>query len=153
MTEDNSLTRRSFLATNAAVAAATALPIGAAAAHAAAPVAVADPKTGPVRWTTATAAEFEGLVGDRFRVSSPETGNVVLRLIAVEPVDSGPARPSDLNRSEGLVAVFDSPDKAPLVQCGHATHKVSHPRLGSADLFLGPICKRSGGHVIEMVLN
>lgn len=149
MDNNNTLSRRAFMATNAALAAAATLPAGTAAASAGTP-----PAGGaPLRWTTATAQELSGLVGDRFRVRSAEAGELVLRLVAVEPVNSGPARPADLRRAEGVVAVFDSPDKAPLVQCGHATHRVSHPRLGSADLFFGPICRRGGGHVIEMVLN
>ena len=149
MTEKVQLSRRSFVAANAAVAAAAAVPAVASASTA--PVAAAS--SVPTNWETVTGDQLAGFVGDRFRVRSSEAGELVMRLIAVEPVDSGADRPSHLRRSEGVVAVFDSPDKAPLVACGQTIHRVSHPRLGSADLYFGPSCLRSGGHVLEMVLN
>ena len=92
------------------------------------------------------------VVGERFRVTSSVAGDVVLKLVAIEPVKSGPARPG-LPRAEGVSLVFDSPDKAPLVACGDGIHRLSHPRLGAADLYFGPRCKRDGDHVIEVILN
>ena len=148
MTEKVQLSRRSFVAANAAVAAAAAVPAVASASTA--PVAS---KAVPTNWETVTGDQLAGFVGDRFRVRSSEAGELVMRLIAVEPVNSGADRPSHLPRSESVIAVFDSPDKAPLVACGQTIHRVSHPRLGSADLYFGPSCLRSGGHVLEMVLN
>lgn len=151
MTEKVQLSRRSFVAANAAVAAAAAVPAVANATTA--PVASVAPKTLPTSWETVTAEQMASLVGDRFRVRSSEAGEMVMQLIAVEPVQSGTDRPAHLSRAEGLVAVFDSPDKAPLVACEPTMHRVSHPRLGSADLYFSPSCLRSGGHVLEMVLN
>ncbi len=93
------------------------------------------------------------MIGDRFRINSRDTGELVLKLVSVEPVNSGPARPSHLPREEGVVALFDSPDKAPMVECGCGIYRVSHARLGSADLYMGPSPLRHGGHVLEVVLN
>ncbi|KMW57529.1 hypothetical protein AIOL_002494 [Candidatus Rhodobacter oscarellae] len=93
------------------------------------------------------------LIGDRFRINSPDTGELVLKLVGVEPINSGPDRPAHLPRAEGVVAVFDSPDKNPVVECGCGIYRVSHARLGAADLYMGPSPLRRGGHVVEMVLN
>lgn len=108
--------------------------------------------TGRVDWRTATAAELERFVGDRFQVASYDGGTAVLRLVAVEPVPFGADMPADLPRREGVIAVFDSPDKAPIVSGGHQTRRVKHPVLGSADLFLGPVRKRDGDDVLEITL-
>ena len=96
---------------------------------------------------------MEALVGDRFRVTGPDGRTGVMTLIEVEPVASGVHRPLDLPRSEGVVAVFDSPDMDSFVGPDHDIHRVSHGVLGTADLFMGRSPKRSGGHVIELVLN
>jgi len=151
MKEQLHLSRRGFMAANAAAAALTTVPL-ATSAGTPSPTG-ATIKSSPMTWTQISADGFESLIGDRFHVSTAEAGAVVMTLIAVERVDSGPHRPSDLPRSHGITAVFDSPDKQPLIDCGHATHRVSHPRLGSADLFMGPTCLREGGHEIEIVLN
>ncbi|MDA3859494.1 MAG: hypothetical protein PF480_14985 [Roseovarius sp.] len=107
----------------------------------------------PARWHSATAEELAAHVGDRFRVSSPEHGNLVLKLVAVEPHASGTARPGDLPRREGVTALFESPDMAPLVADGYGTYRVSHPRIGTADLYLSAAPRRNGGNYIEVVLN
>ena len=148
MTEKLQLNRRTFLAANAAVAAAATVPGQALActkgeAHSA---------SAPMSWETVTPDQMAGLVGERFRVNSPETGDLVMQLVAVEPGNSGAARPAGLPRSESLVAVFDSPDKAPIVDCGCGIYRVNHARLGAADLYMGPSPLRKGDHVLEMVL-
>lgn len=151
MTHRKDIDRRSFVLTNAALAGAAALPgtaMASAVSEAEAPTA-----TGPLSWARATAAELEPLVGQRFRASSAETGPVALRLVAVEPVRSGAARPEGLPRAEGVIAVFDSPDKAPLVEAGHRVLRIGHARLGQADLLLGPVRERDGSHLLELVLN
>ncbi|WP_417207642.1 DUF6916 family protein [Antarctobacter sp.] len=156
----NSLTRRAVLAGQAALAGLTALP-GMALARtetaapavpavgtAAAPVAVKAP-----RWHDATAEELASLVGDRFRVSTKAHGDIVLKLVALEPGASGPARPGDLVRRESVTALFDSPDIAPLVADGHGVHRVWHPRMGAADLFMTAVPRKHGGADIAIVLN
>lgn len=149
MTDKIQLSRRTFLAANAAVAATAAAAVPASQAMACAK----GQHSASLSWETVTSDQMASLVGDRFRVSSPEAGELVMQLVAVEPVDSGPDRPADLARSETLIAVFDSPDKAPLVACGGQIHRVNHPRLGAADLYFQPSCLRKGGHVLEMVLS
>lgn len=142
------LTRRGFVAVNAAAAATLATSQGAnafcAKGHAT--------ETVRADWMTASARELEPFIGDRFRVSSPQAGDLVLRLVAVEPANSGSDRPTHLPRKESVIAVFDSPDKAPLVDCGHATHTFRHHVLGTTDLFAGPVCNRAGDHMIEVAL-
>ena len=149
MTSDTKLSRRSYLASQAAIAAtATALP-SAALAHA-----DLDPvSSGPVNWRTATAADLQRFIGDRFRVMSPDGSVTVLHLIDVEARPFGPDAPADLPRAEAVSAVFDSPDKAPLVETGHMTRRISHMHLGSADLFLGPVHTRDGSDLLELTLS
>ena len=147
MTKPTRIDRRDFVLRNAAIAVAAAVPTGALAS-------VADaPPRGPLNWRTASTAELEPLIGQRFRVSSADSGTIALRLIGVEPVHSGTARPEGLARTEGVIAVFDSPDKAALVAAGHGMHRVSHPQIGSADLFIGPVRERNGDDLLEIVLN
>lgn len=150
MRSDPKLTRRGFVAANIAVAA-TAAATGSAQAMGCSK-AHADTPAGKLDWATATAEQLESLIGERFRVRSEAASELVLKLVAVEPGNSGPHRPADLPRAETVVAVFDSPDKAPMVECGAQMHRFSHPLLGAADLFATPSCLRSGGHVIEVVL-
>jgi hypothetical protein len=153
------LTRRTVLAGKAALAGLAALP-GAALAHTAAdpaPLAsgTAAPATAlrPPRWHDATAEELAALVGERFRVASPEHGSMVLRLVAVEAGASGPARPADLPRREAVTLVFDGPDAAPLVAQGDGLLEVRHPRMGAARLYMTAVPRRRGGSDIEIVLN
>lgn len=152
------LSRRTVLAGKAALAGLAALP-GAALARS--PVsggtdkalAPASAALQPPRWHDATAEELAALVGDRFRISTRDHGDLVLKLKAIEPGSSGPARPGDLPRRESVTAVFDSPDAAPLVADGDGLHRVWHPRMGAADLYMTAVPRRSGGADIEIVLN
>lgn len=152
------VSRRTVLAGKAALAGLAALP-GAALARSPVPgdaAATPAPAPGalqPPRWHDATAEELAALVGDRFRISTRDHGDLVLRLKAVEPGRSGPARPGDLARRESVTAVFDSPDAAPLVADGDGLHRVWHPRMGAADLYMTSVPRRSGGADIEIVLN
>jgi hypothetical protein len=149
MTSDTKLSRRGYLASQAAVAAAAAaLPSASLARTSPEPAA-----TGPVDWRTATAADLQRFVGDRFRVTSPDGTVTVLHLIDVEARPFGPDAPADLPRAEAVSAVFDSPDKAPLVETGHMTRRISHMHLGSADLFLGPVHTRDGSDLLELTLS
>lgn len=152
MTDTPAINRRGFLATQAAGAAAlAALPGEALAAVDDTPAAMVPGRA--TDWARATAAELEPLIGQRFRVRSGAGETLVLRLIGVEPVASGRERPVGLPRAEGAIAVFDSPDIAPLLRTGHGLARVSHPVLGAADLFLASVPRRAGGDVIEIVLN
>ena len=150
----NRISRRAVLAGQAALAGLMALPGHAATRVAPATDCAAKPAAClPPRWHSATAEELAGLVGDRFRIRTQGHGNLVMRLVSVEPNRSGPARPDHLPRREGVTAVFDSPDMAPLVAQGYGTHQVYHPRVGRAELHLQAVPRRSGGHFIEAVLN
>ncbi len=156
MNSNNKPTRRTVLAGQAALLAAAAAP---GAAQALTPVAeTAATNAAPTasilpRWETATAEELKQFIGQRFQVQTAEHGNVVLRLKSVEPVHSGAARPAELARADGVSAIFESPDQEALVALGHQTHKVRHARLGSTDLFMGPVPTRNGDPVIEVLLN
>ena len=149
------MTRRTALALKGAVLASAALP-GAAGATLATGAAGATGangvQTGGAGWHTATADDLEPMIGQRFTLRSRH-GDLAMKLVSVERGNSGPARPSGLPRCEGVVAVFESPDMAPLVCDGHCTYTIRHRRLGSMALFAGPVPKRGGGHVLEMVLN
>lgn len=107
----------------------------------------------PARWSDATAEELTAHIGERFRFKSAEHGNVVMRLVDVEAGRSGAARPAHLQRRESVVAVFDSPDKAPLVEAVDGVHRVSHPVIGTADLYAVAVPRRNGDHHVEIVLN
>ncbi|KNG92940.1 DUF6916 family protein [Pseudaestuariivita atlantica] len=149
------VTRRTLLAGQAAVAMIAALP-GTVRAGLGGEAATA-PQTAPVlsapRWHNVTAVEMEPLVGERFRLHSKVHGDLVLKLTAVDPVNSGPARPAHLPRRAGLTATFEGPDIAPIVDDGYGTYRVSHRRLGTADLHLIATPRRHGGHTLELVLN
>jgi len=151
----NQISRRTVLVGQAALAGLGALPGMALARNPAATDCATEGGSAcvPARWHSTTAEELAAHVGDRFRVSSPEHGNLVLKLVAVEPHASGAARPGDLPRREGVTALFESPDMAPLVADGYGTYRVSHPRIGAADLYLSAAPRRSGGNYIEAVLN
>lgn len=154
----NSLSRRAVLAGQAALAGLTALPGAALARTGHATPAAAVGGAAPVvtkapRWHDATAEELAALVGERFRVSTKAHGDVVLKLVALEPGNSGPARPGDLVRRESVTALFDSPDAGPLVADGDGMHRVWHPRMGAADLYMTAAPRRRGGADIAIVLN
>lgn len=146
------MNRRAYLTGQVAVAAAAT--VAAPSATFAASDAASDTVTSTARvnWQTATASDLERFIGDRFRVSAQDMPNTVLRLVAVESVPLGPDAPAHLPRQETVIAVFDSPDKAPIVDAGHLTRFVSHSRLGTAPLFLGPVRRRNGDDVVEMIL-
>ncbi|ASP20585.1 hypothetical protein ANTHELSMS3_01900 [Antarctobacter heliothermus] len=152
----NSLSRRAVLAGQAALAGLAALP-GAAMARTGSAAQVTE-GVAPVvakapRWHDATAEELASLVGERFRVSTKAHGDVVLKLVALEQGASGPARPGDLARRESVTALFDSPDAGPLVADGDGLHRVWHPRMGAADLYMTAVPRRHGGADIAIVLN
>lgn len=153
MTSDTNLSRRSYLASQTALAAAAAVVPSVSLAHTNASLSEPASASGPVTWLTATAADLQRFIGDRFRVTSPDGSVAVLHLLDVETVPFGADAPADLPRTEGVIAVFDSPDKAPLVEAGHLTRRVSHLHLGSADLFIGPVRERDGTDVLELTLS
>ncbi|MBI1385544.1 MAG: hypothetical protein GC150_11600 [Rhizobiales bacterium] len=104
-------------------------------------------------WETATASDFAVFVGETFEVRTAAGRIVEARLASVEPVRSGPDRPHWLARSEGLVATFETSDIEEFVREGAQTCCIRHTSLGTADLYVGPSPLRSGGHVLELVLN
>ncbi|WP_299615925.1 hypothetical protein [uncultured Tateyamaria sp.] len=149
MSTKPSISRRGFVAMNAAGAAMAAMP-----AVAATPAAVeAVTPVGPFNWITSGAAELSVHVGQRFRFQDEDGHSTVMRLIEVSAVDSGADRPAHLPRTEGVVAVFDGPDIAPLAEAGHRLYRVGAAGLGRADVMAGPVPRRDGSNVIEIVLN
>ena len=152
----NRISRRAMLVGQAALAGVAAVPGMAATRNALTGGLETGPAVrtcGPARWHSATAEELHGHIGERFRVQTRDHGNLVLKLVSVESHNSGGARPDDLPRREGVTAYFESPDIAPLVAEGHGVHRVSHPRIGSADLYMSAMPRRYGGHYVEIVLN
>lgn len=143
------LNRRDFLRANGAAVAATTLP-GATYAHIQQSAA---PKVCSTNWACAGYDDMASLVGERFRVTASDGRSGVMTLVAAEPVHSGEDRPEHLMRKEGVVAVFDSPDKDWFVDGEHATYRISNARLGAADLFMGRSPTVSGDDVLEIVLN
>ena len=104
-------------------------------------------------WETAGAPQFGQMIGHTFRVRLDDGTFLALRLVEVEAVVSGPHRPAHLRRREGVVLVFDGARTQALVEQGSRCYQVRHARLGTCDLLLGPVPRRSGGHYIEAVLN
>ncbi|MEH6832180.1 MAG: hypothetical protein V7661_15215 [Sulfitobacter sp.] len=152
----NKVSRRTVMAGQAALAGVAALPSMASARIAgtdAGLAPVAKPATLAPRWDTATAEELAPFVGERFRVKTQAHGTLALKLVAVTASTSGIDRPTGIRRREGVVATFDSPDIAPLVADGEGVHRVHHPRIGSADLFMAAAPRQNGGSYIEVVLN
>ena len=78
---------------------------------------------------------------------------MVLRLVKVEAVNSGPNRPSFLKRKEGLVVTFVSPHLDWFVENEAQTVMMGHPVLGYSDVFISATPKRRGGHELHVVLN
>lgn len=146
MAEKTGINRRDFMASTAAVAGMSTTAVAATPELGDTPVVVTN-------WARTTHAEMSSLIGQRFHVTAPDGRTGILELVDAEPVSSGPDRPADLPRAEGVVAVFDSLDKDFFVGAEHSMHRVSHVKLGTANLFMGRSPKRSGGDVIEMVLN
>ena len=147
MTNKDNMNRRHFLAGQVALG----VSVAAAAGNAAAATKATPAKA--TRWETMTATELQRFVGHRFTLETGKGEIVAIKLTGVESSHSGPARPKNLPRPEGLIAEFDSPDKEGLVLAGHQLYRIKHPVLGSADVLLGPVPKRNGGHVLELVLN
>ncbi len=104
-------------------------------------------------WETATKKELSPLIGDRFTATTMDGLHVDLKLIAAEACCSGPARPAHLARREGVMAVFKSPQASKIALSGHQTVRIKHASLGKFDLFIGAVPSRSGGHVLEAILN
>lgn len=105
-------------------------------------------------WHNATATELTSLIGDRFRFTSKEHGTVALKLVALEANPSGPARPGDLPRRDGVTALFAGPDMGPLVAAGDGIYDIAHPRMGrSTALYVTAPPRQDGTAYIELVLN
>ncbi|MEQ6204701.1 hypothetical protein ABMC88_16790 [Sulfitobacter sp. HNIBRBA2951] len=149
----NKVSRRTVMAGQAALAGLAALPSIASARVASTGAGLAPATTLAPRWDTATAEELAPFVGERFRVKTQAHGTLVLKLVAVTASASGDDRPAAIRRREGVVAIFDSPDIAPLVADGEGVHRVHHPRIGSADLYMAAAPRQNGGSYIEVVLN
>ncbi|KIC47793.1 hypothetical protein [Tateyamaria sp. ANG-S1] len=151
MSTKTSLTRRGFVARQVA-GAATVAALPATHAMAASSATPASP-VGQFNWLTSGAAELSAHLGRRFQFDDETGHRTVMRLVGVEAIDSGADRPADLPRAEGVIAVFDGPDTAPLAKAGSRTYRVSAFGLGSAHVMAGPVPRRDGSHVIEIVLN
>ena len=104
-------------------------------------------------WETITNDELSLLIGNHFNALCDDGLHLNLKLVKTEAIKSGRYRPRNLARREGVIAVFESPQANWLSETGHQNVWVSHPVLGDFQIFLGAVPSRSGGHVIEAVLN
>lgn len=107
----------------------------------------------PPTFETVNSDEMAAFKRDRFWARAEDGTSLVLRLVRVERVNSGPNRPKILKRKEGLVAVFVSPQLDWFVENGAQTVMMGHPVLGYSDVFISAAPKRRGGHEIVVVLN
>lgn len=141
-------TRRLFLAGQACALSIT----GAASANASVIPPSYDLRTSPT-WGNVTPEKMNAFVRDRFTAVARDGTSLSLRLIKVETTHSGPARPRTLERREGLVATFRSPQLNWFVENGAQTVRMNHPVLGHSDIFVSATPKRRGGHELLVVLN
>ena len=105
------------------------------------------------KWETVTDDELSLFIGNHFNAMCDDGLHLNLKLVKTEAIKSGRYRPRNLARLEGVVAVFESPQAKWLAETGHQSVWISHPVLGDFQIFLGAVPSRSGGHVIEAVLN
>ena len=139
------LTRRHMLgALSAAAATAAASPARAAAC-------AADPPspTGISDLARGSLSDWAALVGRSFRVAGA-TG-APLRLVAVEPVNSGGPRPGAVRRRRGFSAVFEAhPARSP---SGDQAHWIAHGAAPPVPVFLSPPAEVSGRMRLVAVFN
>lgn len=96
---------------------------------------------------TVSAASFVAERGSVFRVVTPGTPDVALRLVDVELRGLQPHAP----RVEPFSLVFAGPPEPRLVQ---RTHRLEHEVLGTLEIFLVPIGQDpSGGILYEAAFN
>jgi len=105
-------------------------------------------------WSAAQAAasgghllrsSYEGLVGQSFKA-----GSVVLRLVSVSDV-AGAQHAKWLAGSENaFVLTFGGPLSTPLKA---GTHRFSHPKLGTFELFVSPVGLPRGDRRYEAVID
>ncbi len=105
------------------------------------------------RWETVTDDEMSLFIGNHFNAMCDDGLHLNLKLVKTEAIKSGRHRPRNLARREGVIAVFESPQAKWLSETGHQNVWISHPVLGDFQIFLGAVPSRSGGYVIEAVLN
>jgi len=139
MTNSMKMNRRAFVAAQAGVAAMGVSGMAAA-------------STKP-KWETLTVKELKPFIGEQFKVQCDCGLSMQLRLTETIAAKSGWARPANLRRREGVIAVFDSPQAEKFAENGDRSVRISHPELGSFNLFLGATPRRNGGFDIEAVLN
>lgn len=141
-------TRRVFIAGQACALSVA----GAVSAQASVPIMPYDLKRPPT-WGNATPEKMTAFLRDKFRAVAEDGTSLTLRLIKVDAINSGPARPKSLARSEGLVATFAGPNLNWFVENGAQTVRMKHPVLGHSDVFISATPKRRGGHELHVVLN
>lgn len=130
--------RRDFLSRSVAVGGLAVLGLSAGPARALAKAAGGDPGNSArsyrsVRPGNATLTDFNGLVGQRFRLQTEAGNSVHARLIEA---NAPPTRRAPRFRREHFSLIFDVPGGAELYQ-GH--YRLSHPQVGSLALFMVPV--------------
>ena len=99
--------------------------------------------------STAGAAEWRALVGERFSVAG--LPGAPMRLVAVEPVASGGPRPSDVCRAEGFAAIFETGSgRAPE---GDATYWLGHRSAAPMPVHLGLKAEVAGKAQLVAIFN
>jgi hypothetical protein len=136
---DSGLTRRSLLRAGAGAGAAVAIGVR--------PWAAAAATAGTAGYLTRSA--YAGLEGTSFNV---ETGgeHVVLRLEAVADVAGAATRRSLAGSDDTFALTFSGPLAQPL---DSGIHSLSHPALGSFELFASPVDQPEGSRRYEVVVD
>ncbi len=88
-------------------------------------------------------AAFERCVNTTFRLTSPQHGQMELRLIEVRAGASSPVYDS-------YALYFVGPMQRPLPQ---QIYELAHPRLGLLPVFIVPVARNATGLVYEAVFN
>ena len=81
----------------------------------------------------ATVDDFSGLVGKRFSMRTEDGITSQIKLIET---NSPKSRRAPRFRREHFSIVFDVPDN---IKLAHGLYRVSHPQIGTMDLFMVPV--------------
>lgn len=106
-----------------------------------------------INWNTGTADQFAKFINQPFTAMTRNGDQVHLTLVNAEAGNSGPARPKNLSRSEGVSLIFKSDFAEDLAAQGHQSVWIWHETLGEFNVLLGAVPRQSGGYDIETILN
>ena len=110
--------------------------------------------SGETNWKSATSKELTPLIGKTFTAKTSDGQSVKLKLADVKAHDSGRHRPAHLRRAEGVTIGFKNGDHlSEAVKSGHQLVSLNHPTIGQCDLMMTSVPQKSGGYLLEAVLN